>query len=59
MSELLTCLCSALLRERFGACVQKVGTFLMKYISSCSLKEIVRKVSLRLETVKTLFLIYF
>lgn len=52
MSAVLTSLCSALLRERYGDAVQKVGTFLMKYISSCSLAVIVKDISLPLETVK-------
>lgn len=58
MSEILTSLCSAMLRERYGEIVQKVGTFLMKAVSPCSFHMIVKKVSLPIETVRILIDIY-
>ncbi|KAG8199949.1 hypothetical protein JTE90_006196 [Oedothorax gibbosus] len=52
MSECLTSLCSVLLREYFGEIVQKIGTFLMKQVSSCLLLVIARRCTLPLEKVK-------
>lgn len=53
MSEVLTSLCSILLREYFGEIVQKVGTFLMKHVSSCTLLQISRSVKLPLRKVRS------
>lgn len=56
MSEILTALCSAMLRERYGEIVEKVGTFLMKTVSPCSFHMIVKKVALPIETVRVLLI---
>ncbi|GFY71000.1 DNA-directed RNA polymerase III subunit RPC3 [Trichonephila inaurata madagascariensis] len=53
MSEILTSLCSVLLREYFGDIVQQVGTFLLKQVSSCPLFFIRLNVSLPLDKVKS------
>ncbi|GIY21500.1 hypothetical protein CEXT_643471 [Caerostris extrusa] len=53
MSETLTSLCSALLREYFGEIVEKVGTFLMKQFSSFPLYLIRLQVALPLNKVKS------
>ena len=52
MSEVLTALCSVMLRERYGEIVQKVGTFLLKTVSPCSFRVIAKAVALPVETVR-------